>query len=94
MFTCDELLSGSGSVTVVVTVGTIDIGPAELGMTVIVMIGVAPSATVPMLQVTNEVPEQVPVVVDAEKNVVDGASRTWATTPAPERGPRFATVSL
>src|SRR5581483_2405249 len=90
--TVAELLLATRSLSALVTVAVLTIGPAEFGLATIVMLALV--VTFPMLQVT--VPpanEQLPTLVLAEMKVRPAGSVSVTTTPvAGEAGPLLKTV--
>jgi hypothetical protein len=95
VFDVEVLLARFGSVVVEETVAVLTTAPAELGLTTTsVIVGVAPTATVPREQVTVVVPEQDPTDGVADTNVVPAGRTSVTVTPAAELGPAFPTARV
>ena len=96
VFAVDELLPAAGSLVVVLTdaVFEIDAGVAPVVETTMVTTALAPPASVPRLQVTAVVPEQLPCVGVAETNAVPAGSVSFTVTFCAVLGPLLVAVML
>ena len=93
VYSVSESFSGSVSPTSPETVATLEITPGSVFVTVIVIVALAPFASVPTLQVTVPLSsEQLPVVGVAETNVVRGWRTCDIATAGAMPGPLFVTI--
>jgi hypothetical protein len=90
-----ELLSAEfESALVVDTVAVLLSEPAADGVTTIVIVALAPFASVPRLQLTVAVPEHDPTDDDDDTNDTPAGSGSLTVTAAAEFGPAFCTCSV
>src|SRR5215211_1879366 len=90
-----ELFAVFDSASAPTTVAVLQRSPVAVGVAMIVIVTVAPAATVPMLQVTTPpAAAQVPCVVEAETKFTVAGSGSAAVTPVAVLGPAFVTVSV
>ena len=90
----DELFPGLGSVGLPVTPAVLLKAPAELGLTTIVIVVLAPLARFPKGQVTVAVPLQVPWLGEADTKVTPPGRRSVTVTPVALAGPLFVTARV
>ena len=89
------LLAGFGSELVALLIVAVFVAdPSDAVSATIVIVALAPVASVPSEQVTVDVPLQVPCVELAETNVIFGGSASVTVTLAASLGPAFEAVSV
>src|SRR2546421_8984617 len=86
------LLAAWGSDVVEVTVTTLVIGPSAAGLTVTVILLVAPLGNGPSAQAT--LPPKLTHPGEAETNVTPLGNESVTVTPEARAGPRFAILSV
>src|SRR6187549_1740902 len=90
----DELLVESASVSPAVTVAVLASWPCAEGVTTIVMTAVAPTDTLPILQLTVVVPLHAPCVGVEETKATPAGSGSLTVTFVAAAGPLFVTAIL
>jgi len=93
--TLDELLAGTGSVSMAVTVAVLTGEPTATGWTCMETAAEAPLASAPSAQLMGLEPLQVPWLgVGAAKSCTAAGSVSLRVTPVAEAGPLLVTVTV